>query len=316
MVGHDTAKISNVVRLYPRTVTPPNSRVPAASGETMIPVHPLRATARRIVRTLIWIGLFSLGLQLIVIGAPFVLKAAVDAAMARPGEGTLIALVAAVALPPLIMAGLEHARARILVHSVTGIDLRLADPLMNAGAMKASRRKADLAGVLRDLTDLRSALTVPTVMPLIDAPWTLAAVGAIFLIDPLLGVTAALGTAAMAALAFVPGLPGRTAAIHGVQPLLLIAVAGIGGWLMAGHGLSAGAVVAALMLLARALAPIESLPAAGRSALAARAAWRRLDETLNTARAVPPAVIVLLQPVAAGREMNDMSRGPEKSVRP
>jgi PrtD family type I secretion system ABC transporter len=71
-----------------------------------------------------------------------------------------------------------------------------------------------------------------------------------------------------------------------------------GAWLVVDQHLTPGVMIAATILLGRALAPVEMLVGGWRSLVEARAAWRRLDELLKKN---PPAKPATDLPVPAGR---------------
>src|SRR5581483_3052238 len=69
---------------------------------------------------------------------------------------------------------------------------------------------------------------------------------------------------------------------------------GVGAWLAIDQKISAGAIFAASLLLARALSPMEQVVGAWRGISQARAAWRTLRELLNAA--AEPAPLTRLPP--------------------
>ena len=78
---------------------------------------------------------------------------------------------------------------------------------------------------------------------------------------------------------------------------LQTAMLAAGAWLVVGQHVSAGVMIAATILLGRALAPVEMLVAGWRSLVEARGAWRRLAALLEQA---PPALATEL-PAPRGR---------------
>jgi PrtD family type I secretion system ABC transporter len=104
--------------------------------------------------------------------------------------------------------------------------------------------------------------------------------------DELLGAQAHTGdaTARLAAVARV------------VRQLLQIVMLGVGAWLVIGFDASAGIMVAATLLLGRALQPVEYLIAGWKTLIDARAAWQRLE-----ARDVAPVSDTVALPAPSGR---------------
>ena len=66
---------------------------------------------------------------------------------------------------------------------------------------------------------------------------------------------------------------------------LQVAMLGVGAWLVLAHEMSPGGMIAAAVILARGLAPVEQLITSWRALVAARAAWRRLRELMADAPA-------------------------------
>ena len=64
---------------------------------------------------------------------------------------------------------------------------------------------------------------------------------------------------------------------------LQVAMLGVGAWLVIGAEMSPGGMIAASIVLARGLAPVEQSIGSWRAFVAARAAWRRLEDLLHRA---------------------------------
>jgi len=98
--------------------------------------------------------------------------------------------------------------------------------------------------------------------------------------------------AAVAGLSDVAGLYGSTSKV--LRLLLQSMILGLGAYLVIKQELTAGAMIAASIMMGRALAPIETTIANWRAFVAARQSIRRLSDTL--ARAAPKADITALPP--------------------
>ena len=81
-----------------------------------------------------------------------------------------------------------------------------------------------------------------------------------------------------------------------IRQVLQVAVLALGAWLVIDLKASAGVMVAATILLSRALAPVEFLISGRRAMIEARGAWRRLSE-----RIASPASPTVALPAPAGR---------------
>jgi PrtD family type I secretion system ABC transporter len=84
------------------------------------------------------------------------------------------------------------------------------------------------------------------------------------------------------------------------RQLIQLAMLGIGAHLVLSQHVTAGVMIAATILLGRALAPVETLVASWRSLVEARAAWRRL-QALLAANPAAPAPTELPAPAGAVR---------------
>lgn len=73
----------------------------------------------------------------------------------------------------------------------------------------------------------------------------------------------------------------------GMQVLMLA----VGAWLVVKENLSPGIMIAATILLARALQPVELLITGWRSLIEARGAWLRLNEVADTGAGAPPLAL-------------------------
>ena len=82
------------------------------------------------------------------------------------------------------------------------------------------------------------------------------------------------------------------------RQLIQMAMLGAGAWLVLQEHVTAGVMIAATILLGRALAPVEMLVAGWRSLVEARGAWRRLAELLEANPPAPPGTEL---PVPRGR---------------
>jgi PrtD family type I secretion system ABC transporter len=82
------------------------------------------------------------------------------------------------------------------------------------------------------------------------------------------------------------------------RQFIQLAMLGVGALLVVSQDVTAGVMIAATILLGRALAPVETLIAGWRSLVEARNAWRRLHELLTTN---PPAEAGTALPAPEGR---------------
>jgi PrtD family type I secretion system ABC transporter len=81
------------------------------------------------------------------------------------------------------------------------------------------------------------------------------------------------------------------------RQLIQMAMLGAGAWLVIAQDVTPGVMMAATIILGRALAPVETLVASWRSLVEAKSAWRRLDQLLES---TPPAQPGTKLPAPAG----------------
>jgi PrtD family type I secretion system ABC transporter len=98
------------------------------------------------------------------------------------------------------------------------------------------------------------------------------------------------------------------------RQFIQLAMLAAGAWLVVDQHVTAGIMIAATILLSRALAPVETLVAGWRTLIEARLAWRRLDELL---RANPPMGSEIDLPTPSGRlEVDRVLFGMKGAERP
>lgn len=144
------------------------------------------------------IGLVSLIANLLAIaGSLFVCKvydqllAARSAALLAQLAMTAVVVIAAIAV-------MDALRARMLVRFGARLDSDLAPHVFTAGLTDTANGQP-----LRDLHALRAFVAGPTMPHLLDAPWALAFLVAIYLLHPTLGHVAAIGGALLCGLALI-----------------------------------------------------------------------------------------------------------------
>ena len=98
------------------------------------------------------------------------------------------------------------------------------------------------------------------------------------------------------------------------RQFIQLAMLGIGAWLVVDEHVTPGVMIAATILLSRALAPVETLVAGWRNLVEARLAWRRLNELLEANPLVETAIDL---PAPAGKlEVDRVLYGIKGAERP
>ena len=303
--------------------------------ELLAPLRPL----------LVYAGLFSLAINLLLLAPPLYMLQVFDRVLASRSGETLLVLSAVTVGALVLMALLDALRARLLGAAAVALDRRLG-PLLVDGLVGRAARLGGAAylGGLRDVATLRAFFNGQGLLALFDAPWLPLFLALVFLFHPVLGALALAGSVVMlllaalnerltrrplegaqaaarqaarfidgslrnaevvSALGMVPAVTRRWARLNDgallaqlragnaggalggatklTRQLVQTAMLAAGAWLVIRQDVTPGVMVAATIILGRALAPIETLVAGWRSLVEARGAWKSLKQLLSEA---------------------------------
>jgi len=291
-------------------------------------------------------GIFSFFINILMLVSPLYMLQIYDRVLASRNETTLWVLTFVAVFLIVIYAALETMRSRVLVRISGQMDTLLNARVFTALFKSAVRGPGGGSGqAIRDLDSVRDFLTGQGLFAFFDAPWMPLYLGAIFLIDPLLGWVATGGgvtlfslavlteiatrdtlseastanmraghfvevslrnVEAIEAMGMVPAMlrrwQGRRAKMLQLQSLasdragvitalskftrvvLQIAILGFGAYLVIHDHITAGLMIAASIMMGRALAPVEIAVGSWKHFLTARSAYDRLNALL---KAVP-----------------------------
>ena len=327
-------------------------------AERARPHFAVQFVVRSCLRALVWLLLFSLGINLLILASPIYMMQVFDRVLSSGRLETLIYLTVIAGIAVFVMGIVETARGRFLIRVGDWLDHRLSGHVIASALTARLAGHAGSAQPLRDLATLRSTMASPSVNAVIDTPWVPAFIVIIWLMHPLLGLIA-LGAAivlfavalvnewvsrnalrragqfsiaatqsvesalrnaeVIQALGMLPALlerygdtnakaltaqrqaGDRGAAMVGLSKSLRlfvqIVILGSGAWLVLQGQLTSGGMIAASILLGRALAPVEQSIGAWRQLVGARDAWQRLTRLLAE---VPPQAKGMSLPVPQG----------------
>ena len=327
-------------------------------AERARPHFAVQFVVRSCLRALVWLLLFSLGINLLILASPIYMMQVFDRVLSSGRLETLIYLTVIAGIAVFVMGIVETARGRFLIRVGDWLDHRLSGHVIASALTARLAGHAGSAQPLRDLATLRSTMASPSVNAVIDTPWVPAFIVIIWLMHPLLGLIA-LGAAivlfavalvnewvsrnalrragqfsiaatqsvesalrnaeVVQALGMLPALlerygdtnakaltaqrqaGDRGAAMVGLSKSLRlfvqIVILGSGAWLVLQGQLTSGGMIAASILLGRALAPVEQSIGAWRQLVGARDAWQRLTRLLAE---VPPQAKGMSLPVPQG----------------
>ena len=293
-------------------------------------------------RSFLAAGLFSLGVNVLMLTVPFYMLQIFDRVLLSRSLETLL-LLTLIAVAGLLTLGLLDAvRGLVVLRFGSWMERQLGGYALAAGVMRGLRRSQTNAQGLRDLTTVRTFLTGHGIFPFLDAPWTPLFLLAVFLLHPTLGLVATAGALVLAVLAvtnevatrrlndrssettnnatedahkamrnadaieamgMLPALIDRwygkadvSLAMHAraaarsvaltsfsrfIRLALQLGILGVAAFYVVENQITAGAMVAASILLGRALAPIEMAIGSWRSATAARKAYQNLQRLIQ-----------------------------------
>lgn len=168
------------------------------------PIRPLRSPLRAAIsecrRHFTAIGVFSALLNLLYLAPTLYMLQVYGRALTSRGMATLAFLTLIFVMATTTLSALDLVRSRLLVRASVRLD-RLISPRILA-ALIARRQAPANSQALRDFDALRNTLTGPGLLAMFDAPWTPIYVLVCFLIHPLLGAFALLGSAVLVTIAF------------------------------------------------------------------------------------------------------------------
>lgn len=309
---------------------------PADGGPAADPMAGTRGPARGV---LLAVGLFSVGVNLLILTAPLYMIQVYDRVLTTRGVETLIILSVAAIVALAFLGAFDALRLAILARLAAWMETRLQPALLDrmVARMAANRPDVPTGDGFRDLATVRAFLGGGGIMPLFDAPFAPFFLLIVFLIHPVLGWISLGGALVLFAFALmndigargasrdaakyealgggltqralrnadtVRGLgmgrrlgerlgrmaAGKQAVRHRATILesgitggakavrfgLQIAILGMGAYLVIERELSPGLIIAASIMMGRALAPFEQAIGAWRTIVGAQQAWARV----------------------------------------
>lgn len=318
--------------------------VQRAAPASSVPVQALRLCLPHFVAA----ALFSGAMNLLYLATPLYLLQVYNRVLPSRSGPTLILLSTGLVIALAAMAMLDAVRARVLIRAGTRFDTALSAKILSVLIQRRERGGHRHSEALRDLDQVRLALTGVGAQTVFDAPWTPVFLALLFVLHPALGwiaLSAAvllLGLALLAdALARSPlaaaneanvrsyafademlrnsepliamgmqaGLGDRwfgnralmlerneaanernasfAAVIRFLRLMLQSAMLGAGAWLAIQQAIGPSSIFVAMVLMGRAVAPVEQIVGAGRQIAAARASWRRMTALLADTTPTP-----------------------------
>jgi len=157
-------------------------------------------------RGILWaVAAFSALMNLLALAPAIYMLQVYDRVISSGGLTTLIALTGVLAWALLCLSLLDAVRSRLLIRAGVRMDQALGGLLQHRLLSRsASRLPQGVAGqTMRDIDSLRTALSGPTALAIMDLPWAPIFMIAAFLLHPLLGLMGAGGAAILIFLAWL-----------------------------------------------------------------------------------------------------------------
>lgn len=140
-------------------------------------------------REFVWVGLFSLLANLLMLTPTLYMLQIYDRVMLSQNQLTLLFLTLIVLVFYGVMAFAEWLRSRLLVQAGLRLDQQLNSRVFNASFEAFLRRtQQNPTEAFNQLTNLRQFLTGNGIFAFFDAPWTPIYIAVVFILHPWLGV--------------------------------------------------------------------------------------------------------------------------------
>lgn len=168
--------------------------------KTLRSTHPdLGAALKECRRAFLSVALFSGVVNLFMLAGPLYMLQVYDRVLASRSVPTLIALSLFLVLVYAFQGALDIVRSRLVVRIASLLDLRLERSVYDSVIRLAnkSRSATDAHQPVRDLDQIRTFLTGPGPIAIVDLPWAPIFLAICFLIHPWLGLVALGGAAAL-----------------------------------------------------------------------------------------------------------------------
>src|SRR5690242_8176679 len=141
---------------------------------------------------------FSAAINLLYLAPTLYMLQVYDRVVPTRGVVTLLFLTFLLLVSLGALALLEIARSRLLVRASGRLDRQLSGHLLAANLDR--RLGPEARDAMRNFDTFRQAVTGAGILALFDAPWTLIYIALCFVLHPILGVMALVGSASLLAL--------------------------------------------------------------------------------------------------------------------
>ncbi len=162
-------------------------------------------------RNLVIVGLFSLFVNILVLAIPIYLFQMSDRVLTSRSIDTLVMLTAIVVIAVLAHVLIDAMRRVILMRVAVDVESKLGAPVLSAAAKSAQAGSSREFQILGDLQNIRSFLTGPVLLTMLDAPVAPLYLLVVYLIHPDLGLIVTVAALILVLLAYINQ---RLTAVH------------------------------------------------------------------------------------------------------
>jgi PrtD family type I secretion system ABC transporter len=177
---------------------------------------PLSLAQRAARRLLVYAGLLSAFVNLLMLTGPLYMMQVYDRVLASRSFETLAVITALIVALFAAMALLDFARSALLARAGGEFEDTLKDLVFDKAADGALRGAMSAEQPIKDLRQIRQFVGSPALTAIFDAPWTPFFLGIVVLMHWLLGVVAIAGLLALVALAAINERVSRRAFLDAV----------------------------------------------------------------------------------------------------
>ena len=158
----------------------------------------------------VFAGVFSLGVNILYLTFPLYMLAIYDRVLSSFSVPTLITLTAGALFALLVLGCLDLLRSRLLVQAGVAMDESLSPTVLKEMLKDSARiQKQGHTGGLRDVNTMRNYFAGNAIFSLFDLPWTPIYLAVIYMMHPVLGLTATAGAVALFLLGLLQDLLTR-----------------------------------------------------------------------------------------------------------
>lgn len=170
----------------------------------MKPVQePYKAALEKLRRSFVQAGLFSAGINLLMLAGPLYMLQIYDRVLSSGSVPTLVGLFAIIVVLYMFLGLYEFIRSRLLSRAAYRMDELIGDITFRQQLQDPGTLPPNAGNSLRDLEIIRGFLSGPAIRGLFDFPWIPIFLIAVFLIHPALGFLTLAGAGVVAGVAWL-----------------------------------------------------------------------------------------------------------------